>query len=182
MDPSWYLYLGIFIGPFVQEDAAVIAAATLSASDPQHFPLVFFVILFGFFASDAWKYWIGFSAHASPRARKWAEKDKVMNMGERVNRHALTTLLAARFVPLARIPAYVACGYFKMNYLKFCAIIFITALTYCTVIFGIIHLLGEIFGERIEIILGLVAGAVILALVSSLSIKAWLRKRGANKD
>ena len=45
MDPSWLLYLGIFVGPFVQEDAAVIAAATLSAHDSQHFPVVFFVIL-----------------------------------------------------------------------------------------------------------------------------------------
>lgn len=50
MDPSWYLYLGIFIGPFVQEDAAVIAAATLCASDPQHFPVIFFVILTGLFS------------------------------------------------------------------------------------------------------------------------------------
>ena len=80
MDPSWYLYLGIFVGPFVQEDTAVIGAATLSSHDPRHFPIVFFVILFGLFVSDAWKYWIGYSAHASARARKWAEKDKVLAM------------------------------------------------------------------------------------------------------
>lgn len=48
MDPSWYLYLGIFITPFIQEDTAVIAAATLSVSDSRHFPVVFFVILLGF--------------------------------------------------------------------------------------------------------------------------------------
>ncbi len=183
MDPSWYLYLGIFIGPFVQEDAAVLAAATLSASDPRHFPTVFFVILFGLFLSDIWKYWIGYSAHASERARKWAEKDKVMDMGERVKGHAFTTLLTARFLPLARIPAYVACGYFKMNYLKFCVIILITALLYCTLLFGVIHLLGEAFGARMELILGLLAGAAILISVSVFSIRAWLRKRGdANKN
>ena len=178
MDPSWYLYLGIFVGPFVQEDAAVIAAATLSASDPQHFPTVFLVILFGLFASDIWKYWIGYSAHASSRARKWAEKDKVMSMGDKVERHAVTTLLAARFLPLARVPAYIACGYFKMNYAKFCGLIFMTALLYCIVIFAVIHFLGEIFGDRMEIVLGLVAGAVILALLGTIGIKTWRRKRG----
>ena len=182
MDPSWHLYLLIFIGPFVQEDAAVIAAATLSASTPEHFPIVFFVILFGLFASDAWKYWIGYSAHASSRARKWAEKDKIMAMREKVNRHAVTTLLTARFVPLARIPAYVACGYFKMNYTKFCAIIFMTALLYCIVIFTAIHLLGEVFGERMEVILGLTAGAVILTVVGTFGIKTALSKRGEAKD
>lgn len=182
MDPSWYLYLGVFVTPFVQEDTAVIAAATLSASDPQHFPTVFFVILFGLFVSDAWKYWIGYSAHASSRARKWAEQDKIMVMRDRVDRHAITTLLTARFLPLARIPAYIACGYFKMNYAKFCAIIFMTALLYCTVIFGVIHLLGEVFGDRAQVILGIVAGVVILTIVAIVGIKGWLRKRASSED
>lgn len=181
MDPYWYLYLGVFVTPFVQEDTAVIAAATLSASDPQHFPTVFFVILFGLFASDAWKYWIGYSAHASARARKWAEKDKVMAMGDRVNRHAVTTLLTARFLPMARIPAYIACGYFKMNYAKFCAIIFMTALLYTVVIFGAIHLLGEVFGDRAQVVLGIIAGGVILIFVAAIGIKGWLRKRAASE-
>jgi membrane protein DedA with SNARE-associated domain len=177
MDPSWYLYLGIFVGPFVQEDAAVIAAATLSASDPQHFPVVFFVILFGLFVSDIWKYWIGYSAHASARARRWAEKDKVMALQDRVERNAMTTLLAARFLPLARVPAYIACGYFKMNYAKFCAIIFVTALLYCIVVFALIHLLGELFGERMEVILGLIACGVILTAICGLGLRSWLRSR-----
>lgn len=177
MEPSWYLYLGIFVGPFIQEDAAVLAAATLSASDPQHFPVVFFVILFGLFISDIWKYWIGYSAHASSRARKWAEKDKVMAMREKVERHAVTTLLTARFLPLARVPAYIACGYFKMNYAKFCAIIFATALLYCIVIFAAIHLLGEVFGEQMEIMMGLVAGVAVLILVAIISLKGWLSRR-----
>jgi len=182
MDPSWYLYLGIFLGPFVQEDAAVLAAATLSASDARHFPSVFFVILFGLFMSDIWKYWIGYSAHASERARKWAEKDKVISMGDRVQRHALMTLLTARFVPLARIPAYVACGYFKMNYFKFCVIILFTALLYCLVIFGAIHLLGEAFGDKMEVTLGLLAGGVILFIVSIVAIRGLLRRRLDSKE
>jgi len=109
-------YIGVFIGPFVQEDAAVIAAATLSASDPEKFPIFFSVLVIGLFFSDIWKYWIGYSAHASSRARRWAEKDKVMALSDRVQRHAISTLLTARFIPLARMPAYIACGYFKMNY------------------------------------------------------------------
>ncbi len=177
MDPSWYLYAGIFLGPFVQEDAAVIAAATLSASDPQHFPIVFFVILFGLFLSDIWKYWIGYSAHASSRARRWAEKDRVMAMQGRVERNAVTTLLAARFLPLARVPAYIACGYFKMNYLKFCTIIFGTALLYCIVIFALIHSLGEVFGAEINAIFGLIACAAIFLTISVLGFRRWLRGR-----
>ena len=174
MDPSWYLYAGIFIGPFVQEDAAVIAAATLSASDASHFPTVYFVILAGLILSDVWKYWIGYYAHIHPRARRFADKDKVSNMGDRVNRHAVATLFAARFVPLARVPAYVACGYFKMHYGKFCAIIALTATLYTVVIFALCHALGELFGDRVEVILGVMAG-IMLAVVGGALL--WRRRK-----
>jgi len=122
MDPSWYLYAGIFVGPFVQEDAAVIAAATLSASDSQHFPLVFFVILLGLFISDIWKYWIGYSAHASSRARRWAE------------------------------------------------------------IFALIHSLGEIFGDEMNAILGIIACVAIFLTISVLGIGRWLSRRQTDQD
>ena len=170
MDPSWYLYLGIFLGPFVQEDAAVLAAATLSAADPQHFPVVFFVILGGLFVSDIWKYWIGYAAHAHPRARKFAEKDRVIEMKARVTGNLLVTLLAARFLPLARIPAYVACGYFKVSYIKFCAVMFLTALLYTAVVFIACHWLSEVFGDRIEMMLPGFA-AIILLIVAA--VYAW---------
>jgi len=183
MEPSWYIYLGVFFGPFVQEDAAVIAAATLSASNPkEYFPTVFFVLVIGLFFSDIWKYWIGYSAHASARARRWAENDKVTAMSERIQRHAITTLLTARFVPLARMPAYIACGYFKMNYIKFCTIIFGTAVLYATIIFALIHLLGEVFGDKMEIILGIFACFAILITVGVFGIGGYLKSRKKNSD
>jgi len=72
-----------------------------------------------------------------------------------VKRHAFGTLLTARFLPLARVPVYIACGYFKMSYVKFCAIVFIIALLYCIAIFAAIHLLGEAFGDEMEMVLGI---------------------------
>ncbi|MGB3455725.1 MAG: VTT domain-containing protein [Litorimonas sp.] len=172
MDPSWILYLGIFLGPFVQEDAAVIAAASLSAADANHFPVIFGVILAGLFLSDIWKYWIGRAAHTSSRARAYAEREHVTTFRGKVRRNLFMTLLTARFVPLARIPVYVACGYFKVSYARFCAMIFATALLYCLVIFGLCHGLGELFGDRLEMILAsiavLVAGVAIIAL--------WVRR------
>ncbi len=183
MESAWYIYLGVFISPFVQEDAAVIAAATLSASNPtDYFPSIFIILVLGLFFSDIWKYWIGYSAHASARARRWAEKDKVMEMSDRIQSNAITTLLAARFLPFARMPAYIACGYFKMNYVKFCIIIFGTALLYATVIFALIHFLGEVFGDKMEIILGILACIAILAVVAVFGIGALLKLRKKRSD
>lgn len=173
IDPVWLLYAGIFFGPFIQEDAAVIAAASLSAADHSHFPIVFFVILFGLFASDIWKYWIGYHAHKHPRFRKWAEKDKVISLQEKVTKNAVKTLLFARFVPLARIPAYVACGYFKMNYGKFCVIILGTAFLYCAALFAIVHWLGELFGEKLEIVIFAMAAVFVVIMAVILAWKRW---------
>lgn len=177
MDPSWILYLGIFFGPFVQEDAAVIAAASLSAADATHFPVIFFVILAGLFVSDIWKYWIGYAAHTSSRAKAYAEREHVAEFSDKVRRNLFMTLLTARFVPLARVPVYVACGYFKVSYPKFCLFIFFTALPYCVLIFALCHGLGEVFGDRIEFILLSIGLTVATIAVTGILIRRARRRK-----
>ncbi len=179
MEPSWILYLGIALGPFVQEDAAVLAAATLSASDPQHFPNVFFVILIGLILSDIWKYWIGWAALKNAKARAFTEKKHVAQLQDKVQKHALMTLLGARFLPLARIPAYVACGYFGVSYVKFCAIISLTAFLYTAVIFAVCHYLGEIVGDKLEMMLPLIA-VVFITVFGGLIF--WRIKQSKRQD
>lgn len=183
MEPSWLLYLGVFFGPFVQEDAAVLAAATLSAANTDHFPVVFFVILFGLFFSDIWKYWIGYAAHGSSRARAFAEREKVQDFSDKVGRNLIMTLLTARFLPLARVPAYVACGYFKVSYVKFCLIIFATALLYCAVIFAVCHGLGEVFGDRMELVIAAMGALFIGLFVMTVWLrKLWMSRKSTPKD
>lgn len=177
MEPSWLLYLGIAAGPFVQEDAAVLAAATLSASKPQHFPTIFFVILIGLILSDVWKYWIGWAALKNPHARAFAEKKHVANLQDKVQRHLFFTLLGARFLPLARVPAYVACGYFKVSYARYCLYIAFTATLYSIIIFTVCHYLGKAVGDKLEVILPVSALTLIVVFGSII----WWRQRRAAK-
>ncbi|MEP3889911.1 MAG: VTT domain-containing protein [Hellea sp.] len=161
----WLIYVGVFFGPFVQEDAAVLAAASLSANNPQYFPTMFFVILAGLILSDVWKYWIGWAALKNSRARAFAEKKHVADLQDKVQRYTLVTLFGARFLPLARIPAYVACGFFRVPYWKFCLMISLTATVYTIIIFTICHLLGEVMGEKFEWLLPIIGISVALLLV-----------------
>lgn len=179
MEPSWLLYLGIAAGPFVQEDAAVLAAATLSASKPQHFPTIFFVILIGLILSDVWKYWIGWAALKNPHARAFAEKKHVANLQDKVQRHLLVTLLGARFLPLARVPAYVACGYFNVSYAKYSLYIAFSATLYTIVIFTLCHYLGKAVGDKLEVILP-VSALTFLAIFGG--IIWWRRRRAARGE
>ena len=164
-DSPLLVYIGVFLGPFVQEDAAVLGAASLSANNPDYFPTMFFVILAGLFLSDIWKYWIGWAALKNPRARAFAEKKHVAELQDKVQRYTLATLFGARFVPLARIPAYVACGFFRVPYWKFCIMIALTATIYTGIIFTICHLVGEVMGERFEWLLPILGVAIALLFV-----------------
>ena len=160
-DSPLLIYIGVFFGPFVQEDAAVLGAASLSAANPSYFPTIFFVILAGLFLSDIWKYWIGWAALKNPKARAFAEKQHVANWQVKLQKHTVLTLFGARFLPLARVPAYVACGFFKVPYWKFCLLIFITAFCYTVVIFAVCHFIGEAMGEQYLWVLPVIAIAVI---------------------
>lgn len=169
------VYISVFFGPFVQEDAAVFAAAGLAANRAsQNLPL-FLTIVAGLFLSDIWKYWIGWAALKHPRAKAYAEREKVVGMGGKVQGNLLKTLLVGRFVPLARIPTYAACGYFKVSYLKFCLGILFTALLYVTAVFALVHMLGEVMGEQLKWVLPILALIVLAAVGVMYVIK---RRRG----
>lgn len=176
-DSTFLTYLGVFFGPFIQEDAAVLAAASLSANNPSYFPTMFFVILGGLFLSDIWKYWIGWAALSNSKARTFAEKKHVVSLEEKIQRYTVITLFAARFLPLARVPAYVACGFFKIPYWKFCLIIALTATIYTAVIFAICHWVGEAMGERYEWLLPIIAVSLALLFIGVLLLK----RRNSNK-
>ena len=147
--PYW-VYIFSLLGPFWQEDAAVAFAATASATKMGKPLWIFVAIYIGLFLSDAWKYWIGRWALKVPRFGKYAEKKHVGDLKDKVKNNLLTTLFAARFIPLTRIPAYVACGYFHINYAKFCVYIAITAFVYVSLAFAICHALGELLGDNLK--------------------------------
>lgn len=166
MDSPLLPYVSVFFGPFVQEDAAVLLAASLSANNPKYFPTMFFVILAGLILSDIWKYWIGWAALKNDRARAFAERKHVADLKDKVQRYTVATLFGARFIPLARVPAYVACGFFGINYLKFCLIIALTATVYTLFIFAICHVLGEVMGERFEWLLPIIGVCAAIVFVA----------------
>jgi len=171
--PLWLIYLGLFFGPFVQEDTAVFAAASYSASVPTEWLKVFLIIWAGLSLSDLWKYWIGWAAIRHPKARKFAEKDKVIAFHGKIKEHAFISLIGVRFMPLARVPAYIACGFFKVSYLLFSTAIIISAFLYCSVIFAVCHLLGEIFNDKLKIILPV----TVVTLFALFFFGQWVYRR-----
>lgn len=171
------LYLGLFLLPFVQEDAAVVAAATAALSKMGPLEYCFAAVLAGLICSDVWKYWAGYFARKYKWAHKFAEKPGISVAGDLVRNNLGKTLLIARFVPGTRIPSYVACGFFKTPYLKFCAIVILTAFTYVSVMFALFETVGLVAGEHAKFWLP----AIIVSVVLGYLLVRWLRRRGRGK-
>ncbi|PHR94031.1 MAG: hypothetical protein COA69_00090 [Robiginitomaculum sp.] len=160
----WLLYTGLFIAPFVQEDTAVIGAAGLSVSHSDHWMSIFAMILIGLIASDSWKYGLGWAARHHKWAKKYADHERVRKLRSSVINHSAKTLIAVRFLPLARIPTYLAAGFFGVPYHKYWLSIAFSAVVYVSIIFASFHILGEIIGEQLKTYMPLVALGFALVL------------------
>jgi len=160
---SWVLFAIIFFSPFIQEDGAVIFAATASLAGAAPTAMIIAVILAGLVGSDAWKYWMGRLARRYDWAHRFAEKPGVSIAGDLIHKEFYQTMLTARFVPGTRIPTYIAAGFFKAYYPKYILTLTFTAAIYVAILFGLFHSVGMIAGEKAKIWLPIIA-VVVLAL------------------
>ncbi|MEM8770879.1 MAG: hypothetical protein AAGD92_04420 [Pseudomonadota bacterium] len=159
------LYISIFALPFVQEDAAVIGAATASLAGAAPIEFILPAILTGLVASDAWKYWMGRLARRHDWAHRFAEKPGVSIAGDLIRKEFMQTMLTARFVPGTRIPTYVAAGFFKADYPRYVLTLVFTAALYVGIVFVLFHSIGAVAGEKAKIWLPVGAIAILIVYV-----------------
>ncbi len=144
----WGLYACFFLGPFIQEDTAVIGAAASAVGGLGEPLLLFAVVLIGLVFSDLWKYWIGRAARTRDWARSYVEKWGVERTEARVVKRLGWSLMAVRFVPGARIAFYVAAGFFNAPFARFSFFIVLSAFIYIGIIFALFASLGAVAGEQ----------------------------------
>ena len=173
----WLFYLGLFIAPFVQEDTAVIGAASLSLSDSNLWFPIYAAVLAGLICSDSWKYFMGWAAKHHALAKKFGERERVINMKQAVIDNAVKTLITVRFLPMARIPTYIATGFFSVPYYKFWLSIAFSGFLYVSLFFLVFHLLGELVGEQIKTYLPYVAISFVIIVIAVIFLKKLFGKK-----
>lgn len=161
----WGVYVCLFIAPFVQEDAAIVGAASLSLAGMGATSVLFPIAAAGLIASDLWKFWLGRFALTQDWARKFAERPDVGRAKSIVQGKLGTAMTAARFVPGARIALYIAAGYFGAAWPRFAFWVVATALFYVAIVFALFHVLGAVIGEQAKVWLPVGAGALILGVI-----------------
>ena len=170
---DWIAYLCALLGPFVQEDIAVLGAASASVSGIGNPKIMFIVITVSLTVSDLWKYWLGRAAISQDWAKKHAQSPKILKAKDNIVHNLGKSIMVARFIPGARIPLYIAAGFFKASFLKFSIFIFLSALIYISITFLLFNALGEVAGEEAKKYLPIVA---IIGIIALLVFKRVTRK------
>ncbi len=173
----WGIYLIVFLGPFVQEDTAVIGAASASVMGVGDPVLLFISLLVGLSASDLWKYWAGRAARTHRWAERFAQKDGVQSARNKVLKRLAHTLMAVRFIPGTRIPTYVAAGFFKAPFGPFALWVVLSGTLYGVLIFALFHALGEVGGEKVKAIMPPIALGLVISIILIQFVRARLRKK-----
>ena len=179
MAHPWAMYAVSVLLPFVQEDAAVFAAAAASITGHGDARELFLATLLGLTLSDTWKYWAGRLAHAHPSLAKMVADPRVAAARERVLNRLSVTLLIARFVPGTRIPLYVACGVFHAPFLRFFITIVLSATLYIGLAFAIFASLGVRLGEQVRGYIPIIVVTILVTMVAVGWIRAVLARRAA---
>lgn len=162
----WAVYLGIFFGPFVQEDAAVIGAASLAAAGMMGSAAsILIVALLGLSASDLWKYWIGAAARSQPWAKRFAEGPRISAAGDLVRNRLGQAVFTARFIPGTRIALYIAAGYFGAGFARFSLFIVTSAAVLIGAVYLLLKVLGEVIGDRAVFVVSLLALSILAVLI-----------------
>lgn len=177
----WGIYVLVALGPFIQEDAAILSAAAASAAGLGTTRWIFISLMIGLSVSDLWKYWLGRAGHTHKWGRDIASKPGVQAAKNQVVQRLGVSLFIARFVPGTRIPLYLACGFFRAPFWKVAIYVICSAFVYVSIAFVLFHWLGEMAGERIEEYAPIVGGLLACIVIGYLLVQ-WQRSRIANKD
>jgi membrane protein DedA with SNARE-associated domain len=177
MPTDLLIYLTAFIGPFVQEDAAILGAVTAflhpEANKMASGPLILLAMLSGLIVSDLWKYWIGWAGQTQKWAQAIARKKAVEAVGSKIVAHPGKTLMLCRFIPGTRIPAYIAAGFFAVPFGRFAFWIGVSACAYTGVAWALLRSVGMIAGQKGQLyVAGSLIGAMIIyAIISALKAR-----------
>jgi len=172
-DIWWAKWVWFLLGPFVQEDLAILSTASFATGPGQKKWTIFGVLWIGVILSDLWKYYIGWFILKHPKARDARELQRIQALEQDVKKRLGLTLMSVRFVPLARIPTYAACGYFGVRYWRYAFWIAAASFAYIALAFLILDLFGAMFVEQYRWVLAAVAGV----FMAFMAWRTWSRTR-----
>ena len=139
------LALFILVGTYILEDAAILTAALLGAEGLISTQLAFTALFLGIFTGDLGLYVLGRYLNRIPRLNSFLDIKAVHRAHGWLRNKMATTVLLVRVIPGLRLPVYTACGFFKLSWKRFTALVLLASLIWTAVVFYGLYSVGAMF-------------------------------------
>jgi membrane protein DedA with SNARE-associated domain len=161
---------------FVLEDATTILVATLCANGTLDPALALMALVAGVALGDLGLYGLGALARTLPWVRRIAQTDRAERLGRWMSGRIVLTVVAARFTPGLRLPAYTACGFLRLPLRRFCVAVILSTLVWTSLLFA----LSYVFGAWTAQALGAWRWPATIALIVGFLVASRLVARRSN--
>lgn len=155
----------LFVATFVLEEAAILLAAGLAASDEITSGLALASLCGGMVVSDWCLYGLGALAGRSRRIAQWVPQEQLDQGRRLLHRSTLAAGLLARIIPWLLFPIFVASGLLRIGFGRFAMVNAAIAVIYTVAVyygaFGLYSVLMEWLGDWAW----LVGAALLLAIL-----------------
>lgn len=172
-------FVSLFLGTFAIEDATLLAAIALVASQQITFFSAFMACFLGIVIGDFALYFFGYLASRLPAVRQWKFFRKLhAKFHTSSEKNFLTyAVIASRFIPGTRLPTYTIAGFLGFSLGQFIIINIVTVFVWVYLAFTVGEFIGHIFAEHW--ILTVVCVFALMTIFRYLFINletAWKRK------
>lgn len=156
----------LFVGPFILEEAALVAGAALAAAGELPALVALAALFAGMVISDWALYAAGHLAGRFGRVRRFIG-DRNLELGRKMlHENPLSAAVTARLVPWMLLPIFMASGFLHVGFARFAIANAIIALVYTNILFWALFALDLLVFELLDgwgwFVVAIVALAVIL--------------------
>lgn len=134
--------LAIIVATLILEDVAMVTVGVMAADRLIPVPLGLASLTAGIALGDLGLYGLGRLAITHPRLRGWLHSERFGPFRSWLDRELISTVIAARFMPGARLPTYLACGFFAVPFRRFGLSVTGATIAWSTFLFSVAYYFG----------------------------------------
>jgi membrane protein DedA with SNARE-associated domain len=167
----------IFFMTFVHEDAAILAAAFSIIEHNMPVLLAFISVYLGIVVGDITIYGLGHVAQRNAWLRSKIIGPKVERIRIWLEKHFVRVLILSRITPGLLFPTFVACGWFRIPFLRFTVVSVISGAVYSSLVLTLVIIFGDlVLGNLGYWSWGLAALLILILAVRNAFKPRWSKK------
>src|SRR5688572_15144528 len=150
-----WLFLAIFAGTLISEDATCISAGALAAMGEVSLAFAIGACFAGIVTGDLALYWAGriFGRRiaAWPLTNRFFADARISRASDWLTQRGASAVFISRFVTGLRLPTYLAAGFLRTDFIKFAFYFILAAAIWTPLVVGTVALSGDLSGASIGV-------------------------------